>query len=190
MQILNPINISLDLNPTPYQCSLIKFIWQFYDVLSWKNWCICSWTGVPSNHLTSRTIMVDPHGNVYLVNDRVRNIGVISPDMWNKPQPVDIATPYLLNFPSDHNHTTDPESGDISPDGTQVLILTYNHIYYWHVQHGNILLSLQGVPIIVPRLPNHHLGGVCWDLDGRNYYTVKEGKNAPFYIHRRINWNK
>lgn len=190
MQILNPINISLDLNPTPYQCSLIKFIWQFYDVLSWKNWCICSWTGVPSNHLTSRTIMVDPHGNVYLVNDRVRNIGVISPDMWNKPQSVDIATPYLLNFPSDHNHTTDPESGDISPDGTQVLILTYNHIYYWHVQHGNILSSLQGVPIIVPRLPNHHLGGVCWDLDGRNYYTVKEGKNAPFYIHRRINWNK
>lgn len=147
----------------------------------------CSWTGVPSNHLTSRTIMVDPHGNVYLVNDKVRNIGLISPDMWTKHQPVDIATPYLLNFPREVNRTTDPESGDISSDGSQVLILTHNHIYYWHVRHGNILLSLQGDPITVPRLHGHHLGGVCWDLDGRNYYTVKEGKNAPLYIHLRIN---
>lgn len=123
--------------------------------------------------------MVDPHGNVYLVNDKVRNIGLISPDMWTKHQPVDIATPYLLNFPREVNRTTDPESGDISSDGSQVLILTHNHIYYWHVRHGNILSSLQGDPIIVPRLPGHHLGGSLLGLGWKKLLHCKRREKRP-----------
>lgn len=56
------------------------FVYEEIDGL----YVFCSWIGVLSNYFILRIIMVDLYGNVYLVNDKVRNIGFIFLDMWIK----------------------------------------------------------------------------------------------------------
>lgn len=91
--------------------------------------------------------------------------------------------------PSSWLHLPDnsPTSGDISPDGTQIVLLSLHKVHYWIVSHGdNVLDTLQHHPIAsLPTRPVGATEGICWDTNGRNYYEVAErsSSSSPASVH-------
>lgn len=98
---------------------------------------------------------------------------------------VRIDTDVHLNVPGNHQ-VTDPQSGDVSADGQQVLILMKNHVFFWNVINDDVLHTLSHAPEHV-RLPHEGQGseGVCFDAAGRNYYTVEQKEDAHLYFYER-----
>jgi hypothetical protein len=73
-------------------------------------------------------------------------------------------------------------SGDISKDGTQVLLKSYSRVYYWK-RNGNepIWQTLQRTPE-QPVYEQERLGeAISFAADGKSYYTVSEGSKQPIY---------
>ncbi|XP_062595958.1 uncharacterized protein LOC134257347 [Saccostrea cucullata] len=135
----------------------------------------------------SQTLMVDPQGEVYLVGNIYSGRGMVShlpKSAWGSPNIVNIDTTQFLPI---HTHHHDPVSGDISMDGSELLIKTKSNIFYWKIDGGDVMNSLTKTPVEVP-YHNAGLGeAICWSADGQNYYTLPEGHNPALYIYSRIN---
>ncbi|XP_062595959.1 uncharacterized protein LOC134257348 [Saccostrea cucullata] len=136
----------------------------------------------------SETIMVDPRGEVYLVSAVYKGSGMVSHlpnNSWGNPLPVNIESTQFL--PIHTTHHNDPASGDISVDGSELLINARYQMFLWEIDGGDIMTSLTKPPV---RVPYHRIGkneAVCWSADGQNYYTLPEGHKPSLYIYTRIN---
>jgi hypothetical protein len=80
-------------------------------------------------------------------------------------------------------------AADISPDGTELLVKTYRHIYYWKtdsVRPLSQLITQMPVPVRYHReLQGEALG---WDVEGRGFYTLSEKPffiRTPLFYHRK-----
>jgi hypothetical protein len=130
-----------------------------------------------------------------LVDPLTRDIYVIS-------KPENRVRLYRLKYPQNSNEVTTAEAlgelplsvvtgAAISPDGTEVLIRTYTNVYYYKRKAGQSLpdaLQLQsGRPLPYRLEPQGE--AVCFDRDGKGYYTLSERFNAPavslFYYARK-----
>lgn len=66
-------------------------------------------------------------------------------------------------------------AGDISPAGDEILIKTYDSIYYWkRAAEQTLGAALAQAPQRVPYLPEPQGEAVCWKADGIGYYTLSE----------------
>ena len=75
--------------------------------------------------------------------------------------------------------------GDISPDGSRVVLRNYAAAYEWDVLAGDVVAAFSGEPVRVP-LPSSQQGeGISYDRDGRSLITTSEGVGAPVYVLRR-----
>lgn len=133
------------------------------------------------------TLMVDQHGDVYIVQSHtshVRKVGRLPHDQWNSTQVVQLHT---INLPDLDLPDNSPTSGDISPDGTQILLLSLHKVHYWIVpQGGNVMDTIKHHPIaLLPITPHGATEGICWDTNGRNYYVVEEyySSSSPASVH-------
>lgn len=133
------------------------------------------------------TVMVDQHGDVYTVQSHTshhRQVGRLPHDQWNSTHVVHLHT---IHLPDLHLPDNSPTSGDISPDGTQIVLLSLHKVHYWIVSHGdNVLDTLQHHPIAsLPTRPVGATEGICWDTNGRNYYEVAErsSSSSPASVH-------
>jgi len=132
------------------------------------------------------TLMVDNHADVYVVSKRHYGNGKIfqlPKSAWGNQNAV-----HLYNGVTVPVSTTSygPVGGDISPNGEEVLLKTYGHVYYWHVASGsNIMNTLSHHPVSLPY--RHEMQGesVCWDARGSGYYTVSEGTNSHLHYFTR-----
>jgi hypothetical protein len=72
-------------------------------------------------------------------------------------------------------------SGDISPDGTEVLLRNKSQIWYWKRTSGeDIITTLLRKPQDAPYAANEHQGeGVGFAADGGGYYTDSEVRDYP-----------
>ncbi len=81
-------------------------------------------------------------------------------------------------------------AGDISPTGEEVLIKTYDSIYYWKRAPGETIgAALAQAPQRVPYLLEPQGEAVCWKADGMGYYTLSEerfGISARLYFYPRV----
>jgi hypothetical protein len=68
-----------------------------------------------------------------------------------------------------------PTAGTVSKDGSEVLIKTYNRIYYWKkVGNQSFLELIAAKPSFVPYDPIEEQGeAICFDEHG-GYYTLSE----------------
>jgi hypothetical protein len=129
--------------------------------------------------------MVDTQGEVYLIGNIYSGRGMVShlpTSAWGNSTPVNIDTTQFLPI---HTHHHDPVSGDISPDGTQLLIKSKSNIFFWKIDGDDVLTSLTKQPVEVPY---HYVGlseAICWSADSQNYYTLPEGHNPPLYLYTR-----
>jgi len=96
------------------------------------------------------------------------------------------ATIYVANYPQDVTKEfvlvkvgTLPVStitaGDISPDGSEVVIKNYSQIFYWK-KSGNETISqlMKKPPVLLPYTFEPQGEAICWGADGYGYYTTSE----------------
>lgn len=70
-------------------------------------------------------------------------------------------------------------AGDISPDGSEVLLRTYTNAWLWQRGEGeSVPDALAGVPCPVPLQLERQGEAIGWDTTGDAYYSTTEG-NAP-----------
>ena len=66
-------------------------------------------------------------------------------------------------------------AGDISPDGTEVLLKDYEHIYYWKKKGTESILDLLRTPPIQLPYDREPQGeSICWNREATGFYTLSE----------------
>lgn len=79
--------------------------------------------------------------------------------------------------------------GDISPDGSELIIKTYNKIFYWkrtNQEPINTMLETPGNEVLYT--PDFQEEAICWTLNGRNFITIgecPEGQECNINYYRR-----
>jgi hypothetical protein len=69
--------------------------------------------------------------------------------------------------------------GDVSKDGSQVLIKTYFQVFYWQRDMGQTLLqALQGPAIRLPYTPEPQGEAIGFNYFGNAYFTLSEKRNG------------
>jgi len=131
----------------------------------------------------TEALMVDPiTRNLYLISKRespVRIYEIAYPFERDTIEATIVGTlPFL--------HVV---AADISPDGTEILVKTYESIYYWKRDKQESILDALKKPFTeLPYKPEPQGEAVAWAADGSGYYTLGEnakGKRSRLYYYRR-----
>ena len=139
-----------------------------YDVLRFR---------YPGNiSYDAETLLVDPSSrDIYIITKNQLNVRV-----------------YRLPYPQSTTSVNEAEylgtikyflmvSGDISPDGNEILLKTYNAIYYWKRRSGETLYQAlsRNHDLSAPYILEPQGESICWDTEARGYYTLSEKGNSP-----------
>lgn len=129
------------------------------------------------------TLLIDPHTNdIYLVSKRENNVGVYTlkyPQSYKKTKDaIKIAT---LNVGDKGNMLDQIVGGDISADGTEILIKSYKDVFYYKRGEGeSIADAFSKKEISVNYLMEPQGEAICWDTKAEGFYTISE--MGPFKI--------
>jgi hypothetical protein len=134
----------------------------------------------------AETLLIDPaNKNLYIVSKR--------------ENPVHL---YELQYPYSTRDTLNAKevmslpftqivAGDISDDGKQVLLKSYEYIYYWSNPSGKPLLELlKEKPEDVPYEEEPQGESITWAKDGSGFYTLSEQNlttDTYLYFYERKN---
>ena len=137
----------------------------------------------PNGPKDAETLMIDPVEKLfYIVTKRHKSVEIYTaPLLFNNNDTVTLTKRGDLHFGG-----LQPfkwiVSGDISKDGTQVLLKSYGRIYYWK-RKGNepVWQTLQRKPL-QPAYEQERLGeAIGFSETGKSYYTVSEGRRQPIF---------
>ena len=132
----------------------------------------------------AETLMVDPQNNDLIILSK-----------WETPARV-----YRVSYPFSKAvikarqtltlDLTEVTAGDISPDGKEVLLKSYNDIYYWR-RSGDVPLEtlLSEPPMVLEYEPEFQGEAIAWALDGKGYYTLSESRTrrrADLIYYKRV----
>lgn len=140
----------------------------------------------PDGAHDSETLMVDPiDRQFYIITKREDSVGVYTAPLnasftdtisFQKRCKLHFAGLPLLKWIT---------AGDISADGNQILVRSYQKVYYWKRQAGEpVWKALQRKPAELPYKPEKQGEAIGFTPDGKGYYTTSEGKNAPLYFYQ------
>lgn len=83
-------------------------------------------------------------------------------------------------------------SGDVSPDGSEVLLKSYTTLYYWKRKAGESLYEVlkRSHDLTAPYVLEPQGEAVCWDHTAKGYFTLSErGTNntpiPPLYYYKK-----
>ncbi len=142
----------------------------------------------PGTNYDCETLLVDPNsGDIYLVSrDRNGVSGDVS-FVFRNPAPhvagVNVALELVTSFAA----PDEIKGGDISPDGTQILLRpaeanTAIDALWWSWDTTSSLATVFAQPgCPVPAAPEPQGEAIGFAADGLSYYTVSEGSNEPIY---------
>lgn len=133
----------------------------------------------------SETLLVDPTSkNLYVVSKREEPVYV-----------------YELKFPQSTDEITTAKKtasipfativgGDISPDGTELLLKNYTQVFYWNTTSSKSLLDiLKSEPRQIPYESEPQGESIVWARDKSGFYTisevVKEEKSYLYFYKRK-----
>lgn len=125
----------------------------------------------------AETLLLDPlTKDLYVITKRQFNVNVFKlayPQATDKPIVAEflksIRYPFIVG-------------GDISADGTEILLKSYDATYYWKRKKEESLIDAlsRDRDIGVPYLKEPQGEAVCFDKAGKGYYTISEIATAPF----------
>jgi hypothetical protein len=139
----------------------------------------------PDGNRDAETLMIDPKTkDLYIVSKREINVNLYK--MAYPYQPNDTVTLEKLgSLP-----LTIITAGDISSDGREVLLKSYNEIYYYKLEPGEGIESiLHKDPILLPYAVEPQGEAIAWKADGSGYFTLSEEIffiKAVLYFYKRI----
>ena len=130
----------------------------------------------PDGPRDAESLMVHPlTGDIYIISKRENNVGV-----------------YLTKYPYNFSDTiimekiltlpfTQVVAGDISADGKEILLKTYQKIYYFKIiSNESITDALSRNAQVLPYIVEPQGEAICWSADAKSYYTLSEF--SPFKI--------
>jgi len=133
----------------------------------------------------AETLMLDPvTKDLYIVSKREDSVHV-----YKLPFPQSITETFMvkremkLPFPL-------ITGGDISADGSEILIKNYLKVYYWHRdEHESIIDALSREPNELPYIIEPQGEAISWLKDGTGYVTSSEegygNGRAALYLYKR-----
>lgn len=124
---------------------------------------------MPDGKRDTESLMIDPlTHDLYVLSKREDSIGLyLSRYPFSKDT---LVLDKILTMPF-HNIV----SGDISADGQEILLKTYDEIYYWKRSvNDNISELLIKEPIELPYRREKQGEAITWALDGSGFYTLSE----------------
>ncbi len=137
----------------------------------------------PDGPRDAETLMIDNIDRLlYIVSKREDSVHVYTGKLhWNKNDTVTLEKRSTIFFPGSR-----PQkwivSGDISWDGTKVIIKSLSKVYYWERAAGEpVWKTLSRPPRELPYKKEPQGEAVCFDEKGTGYYTVSEGNHQPVY---------
>jgi hypothetical protein len=124
---------------------------------------------MPDGKRDTESVMIDPlTHDLYILSKREDSVGLyLSRYPFSKDT---LVLDKVLKMPF-HNIV----SGDISSDGREVLLKTYDEIYYWKKSEiENISELLTKEPIELPYTREKQGEAITWARDGSGFYTLSE----------------
>jgi len=133
----------------------------------------------PNGPHNAETLMVDPATKDIYIVTKANNISQIFTAKY--PQSTTSATVMTPVVQIYMDHAT---AGDISPDGTQILMRSNQLIWYWKLPAGtSISAGLLTAPEVAPYANNEPQGeGICFAADNSGYYTDTEIRDHPGHL--------
>jgi hypothetical protein len=140
----------------------------------------------PDGRRDAETLMIDPRTkDLYVVSKREANVRVY---YATYPQSTleTITLEHVVNLP-----LGGVVAGDISRAGGEILIKTYDAVYFWRRgPEQSVAQALLQAPAKVPYIIEPQGEAVCWHPEGRGYFTLSEEFQktpAHLYFYPRLN---
>ncbi|MBD3628153.1 hypothetical protein [Cyclobacterium sp.] len=127
----------------------------------------------PDGSKDAETLLVDPlSGDLYVLSKRDASNTLYKVDADQLINGEKVTMEKVMQLP-----ITLSVGGDISADGTQIVIKNYWVVYYWARNPGESLAeTLQRQPRLLPYEPEPQGEAIAFTPDGQAYYTLSEKK--------------
>lgn len=125
---------------------------------------------LPDGTRDAETLMIDPvSSDMFMVSKREDSVRLYQfSNTWKSGDTLTaelkIKMPYKLTV-----------AGDISADGSEVLLKNYDHVYYWKRSGTEPIAELlKQTPVELKYKPEKQGEAIAWSRDGSGYYTLSE----------------
>ena len=123
----------------------------------------------------AEALLLSPSGRVLIVTKSLAGAGV-----YEAPERLAAGVPNLLRRVGSLD-IPEVTAGDVSPDGTRVVLRNYTAAYEWPVRDGDVAAALRAAPERI-ELPVQEQGeGITYSRDGRSLLVSSEGLDQPVY---------
>ena len=134
------------------------------------------------------TLMITPAGQLYVVSkvkQQKAKIAQLPMSAWGGPRvALDMSQTAEVDVITSHN---DPQGGDISPDGTEMLLVFEEEVYYLFSADGDFVKAVNSQT--PQRVSNYErvesTEAIAWDVRGQGFYTIAEGKGQTIYYYSK-----
>jgi hypothetical protein len=139
----------------------------------------------PNGPRDAETLMIDPIEKlIYIVSKREDSVMVYTSPLNFKPDDTLMLTKRCTLYFNGFRPFKWITAGDISRDGQQILLKSYEKVYYWkRVDNEPVWKTMLRKPIELPYKPEKQGEAIGFTLDGKGYYTTSEGVFAPIYYY-------
>jgi len=140
----------------------------------------------PDGPKDAETLMIDPIENlVYIVSKRRDSVGIYTAPLMFKDKDEEVLTLHGKLFFKGIKPLKWITAGDISKDGTQILIKSYDKVYYWKRPLNQPVwkVMLTQKPRELPYYMEKQGEAIGFTPDGKGYYTTSEGVYSPIYYY-------
>jgi hypothetical protein len=140
----------------------------------------------PDGPKDAETLMIDPiERQLYIVSKRHDTVGVYTTPLAFKANDTVTLTLRTKLFFKGFKPFKWVTAGDISKDGRQILVKTYEKIYYWNRNLKEpAWKAMQQKPEELNYQQEKQGEAIGFTADGKGFYTTSEGVFAPIYYYK------
>jgi len=140
----------------------------------------------PDGPRDAETLMIDPIQKlIYIVSKRKDTVNVYTTPLAYKPNDTVTLTFRCKLFFQGIKPLKWITAGDISKDGSQILLKNYMNVYYWkRAANEPVWQAMQKPFKNMNYQPEKQGEAIGFTPDGKGYYTTSEGVFAPIYYYK------
>ena len=139
----------------------------------------------PDGARDAETLMVDPVEKLFcIISKREDSVSVYTAPLLFKPNDTVTLIKRCTLFFEGGNNGKWISGGNISKDGSQVLVKSYLNVFYWKRKDKEpVWQLLMTPPRKMPYKVEQQGEAIGFGTDGNGYYTISEGMNPEVYYY-------
>ena len=139
----------------------------------------------PDGPKDAESLMIDPIEKlIYIVSKRSDSVTVYTTPLNFKANDTLVLSKKCKLYFNGFRPFKWITAGDISLDGQQILLKSYEKVYYWKRSNNEpVWKTMLKTPTELPYKPEKQGEAIGFTLDGKGYYTTSEGAFAPIYYY-------